>query len=159
MAPFRSNPTSNMYPPSSGRHAMRCLYVIGRDGWVWDMPITQWLEMDSSHGVGVRSQSVVCPLAGVYSRRRLSENYCRCCCCCSSYCCAGVCCSCCCLLLLFVAAVVCLLDLALLHVDRLIVVVLAVGAVCWLVLLLLLLLLCLLLLVLVLLLLLLLFLT
>ena len=26
--------TRRVYPPSSGRHAMRCLYVIGRDGWV-----------------------------------------------------------------------------------------------------------------------------
>ena len=73
MAPFGSNPTSNMYPPSSGRHAMRCLYVIGRDGWVWDMPITQWLEMDSSHEVGECSVTVVCPRAGVYSDRPCHE--------------------------------------------------------------------------------------
>ena len=26
----------NVYPPPSGRHAMRSLYVIGRDGWVRD---------------------------------------------------------------------------------------------------------------------------
>ena len=63
----------NMHPPPSGRHAMRSLYVIGRDGWVWDMSNTQWLEMDSSHRVGECSVSVVCPLAGVYSRRRLCE--------------------------------------------------------------------------------------
>ena len=62
-----------MYPPSSGRHAMRCLYVIGRDSWVRDMSNTQWLEMDSSHGVGECSVSVVCPLAGVYSDRPPSE--------------------------------------------------------------------------------------
>ena len=62
-----------MYPPPSGRHAMRSLYVIGRDGWVWDMSNTQWLEMDSSHRVGECSVTAVCPLAGVYSRRRLCE--------------------------------------------------------------------------------------
>ena len=28
------HPARRVYPPSSGRHAMRCLYVIGRDGWV-----------------------------------------------------------------------------------------------------------------------------
>ena len=61
------------YPPPSGRHAMRCLYVIGRDGWVWDMSTTQWLEMDSSHRVGECSVTVVCPLAGVYSDRPLSR--------------------------------------------------------------------------------------
>ena len=72
----------NKYPPPSGRHAMRCLYVIGRDGWVRDMSNTQWLEMDSSHRVGECSVTAVCPLAGVYSRRRLCENYCCCCCCC-----------------------------------------------------------------------------
>ena len=52
---------------------MRCLHVIGRDGWVWDMSNTQWLEMDSSHGVGVCSVSVVCPLAGKNSDRPPSE--------------------------------------------------------------------------------------
>ena len=62
-----------VHPPPSGRHAMRCLYVIGRDGWVWDMSNTQWLDIDSSHRVGECSVSVVCPLAGVYSRRRLCE--------------------------------------------------------------------------------------
>ena len=62
-----------MHPPPSGRHAMRCLYVIGRDGWVWDMSNTQWLDIDSSHRVGECSVSVVCPRAGVYSRRRLCE--------------------------------------------------------------------------------------
>ena len=69
---------SLFYPPSSGRHAMRCLYVIGRDSWVREMSSTYWLDLDSSHGVGVRSPSVVCPLPGVYSRRRLCENYCYC---------------------------------------------------------------------------------
>ena len=62
-----------MHPPPSGRHAMRCLYVIGRDGWVWDMSNTQWLEMDSSHRVGECSVSVVCPLAGKNSDRPPSE--------------------------------------------------------------------------------------
>ena len=76
------------YPPPSGRHAMRCFYVIGRDSWVRDMSNTQWLEMESSHEVGECSVTAVCPRAGVYSRRRLRENYCCCCCCC--------CCSCCC---------------------------------------------------------------
>ena len=52
---------------------MRCLYGIGRDSWVWDMAITRWLDVHSSHGVGVRSQSVVWPLAGKYSRRRPDE--------------------------------------------------------------------------------------
>ena len=58
-----------MHPPPSGRHAMRSLYVIGRDGWVWDMSNTQWLEMDSSHGVGECSVTAVCPLAGKNSDR------------------------------------------------------------------------------------------
>ena len=52
------------YNPSSGRHAMMCLYVIGRDGWVWDMSITQWLDPYSSHEVGECSVTAVCPLAG-----------------------------------------------------------------------------------------------
>ena len=52
---------------------MRSLYVIGRDGWVWDMSNTQWLEMDFSHGVGECSVSVVCPLAGKNSDRPPSE--------------------------------------------------------------------------------------
>ena len=52
---------------------MRSLYGIGRDGWVWDMSITQWLEMDSSHEVGECSVTVVCPLAGVYSDRPCHE--------------------------------------------------------------------------------------
>ena len=52
---------------------MRCLYVIGRDGWVWDMSNTQWLEMDSSHRVGECSVAVVCPRAGVHSDRPLSR--------------------------------------------------------------------------------------
>ena len=37
------------------------------------MSNTQWLEMDSSHRVGECSVTAVCPLAGVYSRRRLCE--------------------------------------------------------------------------------------
>ena len=64
---------SNMYPPSSGRHAMRSLYGIGRDGWVWDMSITQWLEMDSSHEVGECSVTVVWHRAGVHSDRPCHE--------------------------------------------------------------------------------------
>ena len=63
----------HMHPPPSGLHAMRSLYGIGRDGWVWDMSITQWLEMDSSHEVGECSVTVVCPLAGVHSDRPCHE--------------------------------------------------------------------------------------
>ena len=37
------------------------------------MSNTQWLEMDSSHRVGECSVTAMCPLAGVYSRRRLCE--------------------------------------------------------------------------------------
>ena len=62
-----------VYPPPSGRHAMRSLYVIGRDGWVWDMSNTQWLDIDSSHRVGECSVTVVCPLAGVHSDRPRHE--------------------------------------------------------------------------------------
>ena len=62
-----------MHPPPSGRHAMRSLYVIGRDGWVWDMSNTQWLEMDSSHEVGECSVTVVWHRAGVYSDRPCHE--------------------------------------------------------------------------------------
>ena len=62
-----------MYPPPSGRHAMRSLYGIGRDGWVWDMSITQWLDMDSSHEVGECSVTVVWHRAGVYSDRPCHE--------------------------------------------------------------------------------------
>ena len=47
--------------------------MIGRDGWVWDMSNTQWLDMDSSHGVGECSVTVVCPLAGVHSDRPPNE--------------------------------------------------------------------------------------
>ena len=67
---------SNMYPPSSGRHAMRSLYGIGRDSWVWEMSKPALARLHSSHGVGVYSVSVVWPLAGVYSGRPRSENYC-----------------------------------------------------------------------------------
>ena len=63
----------NMHPPPSGLHAMRSLYVIGRDGWVWDMSITQWLDMDSSHEVGECSVTVVWHRAGVYSDRPCHE--------------------------------------------------------------------------------------
>ena len=62
-----------MYPPPSGRHAMRSLYVIGRDGWVWDMSITCWLDLDSSHEVGEYSVTAVCQLAGGISDRPLDE--------------------------------------------------------------------------------------
>ena len=48
---------------------MWSLYVIGREGWVWDMPIARWLDMSSSHGVGVGSVSAVCPRAGGISDR------------------------------------------------------------------------------------------
>ena len=62
-----------VHPPPSGRHAMRCLYVIGRDSWVWETSSTYWLDIDSSHGVGEYSVNAVCPRAGGLSRRRLSE--------------------------------------------------------------------------------------
>ena len=62
-----------MHPPPSGRHAMRCLYVIGRDGWVWDMSITCWLDLDSSHEVGEYSVTAVCQLAGGISDRPRDE--------------------------------------------------------------------------------------
>ena len=39
-------------------------HVVGREGWVWDMPTTDWLDMNSSYGVGVGSVSAVCPSAG-----------------------------------------------------------------------------------------------
>ena len=52
---------------------MRSLYGIGRDGWVWDMSITQWLDIDSSHEVGECSVTVVCPLAGRNSGRPLNR--------------------------------------------------------------------------------------
>ena len=62
-----------MHPPPSGLHAMRSLYVIGRDGWVWDMSITCWLDPYSSHGVGEYSVTAVCPLAGGISDRPRDE--------------------------------------------------------------------------------------
>ena len=62
-----------MYPPSSGRHAMWSLHVIGREGWVWDMPTTDWLVINSSHRVGVGSVSAVCPRAGGISGRPCHE--------------------------------------------------------------------------------------
>ena len=62
-----------MYHPSSGRHAMWSLYVIGREGWVWEMPTTDWLVLNSSHGVGVGSVSAVCPRAGGISGRPPTE--------------------------------------------------------------------------------------
>ena len=61
------------HPPPSGLHAMRSLYVIGRDGWVWDMSITCWLDLDSSHEVGEYSVTAVCQLAGGISDRPLNE--------------------------------------------------------------------------------------
>ena len=61
------------HPPPSGLHAMRSLYVIGRDGWVWDMSITCWLDLDSSHEVGEYSVTAVCQLAGGISDRPRDE--------------------------------------------------------------------------------------
>ena len=52
---------------------MWSLYVIGREGWVWDMPIARWLDMSSSHGVGVGSVYAVCPRAGGISGRPCHE--------------------------------------------------------------------------------------
>ena len=62
-----------MYPPPSGRHAMRCLYVIGRDSWVWEMSSHALASMHSSHGVGEYSVTAVWPRAGGLSRRRPHE--------------------------------------------------------------------------------------
>ena len=61
------------HPPPSGLHAMRSLYVIGRDGWVWDMSITCWLDLDSSHEVGEYSVTAVCHRAGGISDRPRDE--------------------------------------------------------------------------------------
>ena len=66
-----------VYPPPSGRHAMRSLYGIGRDSWVWEMSKPALASMHSCHGERIYSVSVVWPLAGVYSGRPLNENYCR----------------------------------------------------------------------------------
>ena len=63
----------NVYPPPSGRHAMRCLNVIGRESWVREMSCTYWLDIHSSHGVGEYSVTAVCPRAGGISRRRSHE--------------------------------------------------------------------------------------
>ena len=52
---------------------MWSLYVIGREGWVWDMPTTDWLVINSSHRVGVGSVSAVCPRAGGISGRLCHE--------------------------------------------------------------------------------------
>ena len=65
----RAHCISNMYPPSSGRHAMRSLYGIGRDSWVWEMSRHALASLHSSHGVGAYSVFAVWPLAGVYSGR------------------------------------------------------------------------------------------
>ena len=62
-----------VYPPPSGRHAMRCLNVIGRESWVREMSCTYWLDIHSSHGVGEYSVTAVCPRAGGMSRRRSHE--------------------------------------------------------------------------------------
>ena len=70
---MRNIAARRVYPPSSGRHALWCLYGIGRDSWVRDMAFTRWLDLYSSHGVGVKSVFEVWPRAGNYSRRRLSE--------------------------------------------------------------------------------------
>ena len=62
-----------MYPPPSGLHAMRCLYGIGRDSWVWEMSRHALASMHSSHGVGEYSVTAVWPRAGGLSRRRPNE--------------------------------------------------------------------------------------
>ena len=52
---------------------MRCLYVIGRDSWVWEMSSHALASMHSSHGVGEYSVTAVWPRAGGLSRRRYHE--------------------------------------------------------------------------------------
>ena len=66
-------PRRRVYPPPSGRHAMRCLYGIGRDSWVWEMSSHALASMHSSHGVGEYSVTAVWPRAGGLSRRRPHE--------------------------------------------------------------------------------------
>ena len=70
---MKTPPRRSVYPPPSGRHAMRCLYVIGRDSWVWEMSSHALASMHSSHGVGEYSVTAVWPLAGGLSRRRPHE--------------------------------------------------------------------------------------
>ena len=61
-----------MHPPPLGRHVMRSFCVIGRDGWVWDMSITCWID-PYSHEVGEYSVTAVYPLAGGISDRPRDE--------------------------------------------------------------------------------------
>ena len=56
----RTPPCRRVYPPPSGRHAKWCLYVIGRDSWVRDMPHVL-ARLPSFHGVGVGS--IICSVA------------------------------------------------------------------------------------------------
>ena len=70
---MKTPPRRSVYPPPSGRHAMRCLYVIGRDSWVWEMSSHALASMHSSHGVGEYSVSAVWPLAGLDSGRPRHE--------------------------------------------------------------------------------------
>ena len=64
---------TEMLPPPSVLHAMRCLYGIGRDSWVWEMSSHALASMHSSHGVGEYSVTAVWPRAGGLSRRRPHE--------------------------------------------------------------------------------------
>ena len=41
-----------MYPPPSGRHAIRCLYGIGWENWVGEMSRHALARVHSFHGVG-----------------------------------------------------------------------------------------------------------
>ena len=62
----RTPPCRRVYSPPPGRHAMCCLNVIGRDGWVRDIKV--WAKLNS-HGVGVGYLSAVWPKAGLNSDR------------------------------------------------------------------------------------------
>ena len=53
-------PRTRVYHPPSGRHAMWCLYVIGRDSWVRGMSHV-WARWTFCHGVGVGTS--ICSVA------------------------------------------------------------------------------------------------
>ena len=53
-------PRSRVYPPPSWPHAILCLYVIGRESWVWDMSHVR-ARWTSSHGM--RVGTIICSVA------------------------------------------------------------------------------------------------
>ena len=71
---YKKPPRRKKYPAPSWRHAMRWLYVIGRDSWVRERSTTCWLVPNSSHRVGEYSVTAVCQLAGGISDRPLNES-------------------------------------------------------------------------------------